>query len=114
MAYNIHIVKKDNWFEKGSDITLEEWAKLLHNDPELVPVEKAEGMTKDGKPFELKMDNTHLAKWQKLDSNDVTWLSYHDGMIDISNPDDIVLEKAKDIAQKLGAKVQGDEGEMYE
>lgn len=113
MAYDIHITKRNNWFDKGADVTLEEWSELIGVDPSLEPTEKVEGKTKDGQKFEFQLKGAQLAKWKNPVSSDIVWLNYHDGEITISNPDDAIIKKAKELAGKLGAKVQGDEGEVY-
>lgn len=113
MAYDIHITKRKHWTDKGSDVTLHEWDKLLVTDGELIRAEKIEGQTQNGDKFEYTLTGTKLAKWQSPSSGNIVWLVYRKGLIDISGPDDATVKKAKEIALKLGAKVQGDDGELY-
>lgn len=113
MAYDIHIIKRNNWFDKGADISLKEWREVIDEDPTLEPAKKVEGESKDGQKFEFQLKGSQLAKWKNPVFNDIVWLNYHDGEITISNPNDAIIKKAKELAGKLGAKVQGDEGEIY-
>jgi len=113
MAYVIHITKRKSWFDKNLDITLEEWKRLLEVEPELIPSEKVEGETKDGAKVAYALKGSFLAKWNNPTTHNVVWFNYHDGIIDISDPDESTIKKAKDIASKLKAKVQGDELESY-
>ena len=42
------------------------------------------------------------------------WFDYRDGCISTKNPDEEVIRKMINIADTLNAKVQGDEGELYD
>src|SRR3990167_2365630 len=110
MAYNIHIIKRSNWFDKGRDITLDELKKMISEDPTLEPMGQVEGETKDKQKFEFQLQGSQLAKWKNLVSDSIVWLNFYNGEITISNPDDSTIRKAKQLAEKLEAKVQGDEG----
>jgi len=113
MAYDIHITKRNRWTDKGSDITPEDWEHLLATNNDLVPVEKIEGETKAGDRFEYKLKESELARWENLSSGSTVWLVFQKGVINISGPDESIIKKAKEIALKLSAKVQGDELEIY-
>ena len=46
---------------------------------------------------------------------DVTWwFDWRSGEISVKNPDEPAISKMREIAQKLGARVQGDDGEYYD
>ena len=49
--------------------------------------------------------------WKKKEFN--VWLSYNKGKISSNYIEDDGISKLKEIAQKLNAKVVGDEGEEY-
>lgn len=110
MAYDLHITKKNDWFEENPPILLTEWQSLLDKNTDLIPVEKIEGITSDGTKFEYGLKNSKIAKW--LGKN-TFWFVFENGNITISNPDEEAIQKAKDIASFLHAKVQGDDGEIY-
>lgn len=111
MPYNIHIIKSQKWFEPDGGITLAEWQKLIDEDPGLEQAEKIETSTNDGGKLEFGLKNSLIAKWKNKDK--VVWLTFKKGGISISHPDDEIIAKAKEIASKLGARVQGDDLEEY-
>jgi hypothetical protein len=43
----------------------------------------------------------------------MAWFSFFDGDVSVKNPDPEILRKMWLVAEKLGAKVQSDEGEVY-
>jgi hypothetical protein len=44
----------------------------------------------------------------------MAWFDFQDGDVVVKNPDEEILKKMWLIAQALGAKVQGDDGEIYD
>ncbi len=85
MGYELHITRKAAWHdETGPGITLDEWDKLAAGDPDLL-------------------------------STNFNGCFYSDasGNIVAKNPEKPVRAKMYQMAQRLGAKVQGDEGEFY-
>jgi hypothetical protein len=98
MGYDLHITRRNNWAEEGNDITSEEWLSLVANDPEL------HFQTKNG-PYFVTWDGDSRPK--------PSWMNWSKGQIITKNPDDALIDKMMVIAQKLKAKVQGDEGELY-
>jgi hypothetical protein len=98
MGYNLHIIRRNNWEEKGNDITSEEWLLLVANDTEL-QLQPANG------PF--------FVIWKGSINPGLYWLNWSNGEITTKNPDDALIDKMVTIAHHLGAKVQGDDGEVY-
>jgi len=93
MAYTIHITKKEDWTDKEPQITEAEFDKLLTTGI-LEPVDDA-SMSAWG----AKKEDVFFA----LQGGDI-----------ISNPrKEKDIEKIKDVASVLHAKVQGDDGEFY-
>jgi hypothetical protein len=43
----------------------------------------------------------------------MAWFDYRHGEVVVKNPDDEILGKMRQIAERMGAKVIGDEGESY-
>ena len=114
--YDIHITKRTEWSDKsGPAITLEDWKKLLAADSEMRLDGAAEAVTPDGK--KLRVENEGLAvwiKWSKHGRNDnMAWFYYFEGDVTVKNPDKEIFGKMFRIAEKLGARLQGDEGEFY-
>lgn len=77
-------------------------------------VKKIEGKTQDGDQFEYRIKGSQTVKWINPSTTEVYWFVYDGGKISISDPSDAVIEKAKELAKKLNANVQGDELEFYE
>jgi hypothetical protein len=65
----------------------------------------------------LRIQNEGLAVWTAWPGegrgNGRAWMDYHRGRIVVKDPDAALLRKMCAIAEKLGARVQGDEGELY-
>ena len=100
MGYDIHITRADDWTESDSagQITGDEWLAYVERDPEL----KLAGY--NGPYFAL-----WLGESQRLEP----WFSWAHGEVMTKNPDSSLVTKAIAIAQALGARVQGDDGEIY-
>jgi len=100
MGYEIHITRRACWIdEDGPSINLDEWKALIMGDPEMRWEEPADAVWiayskqgRDGALFYLGLT----------------------GDIIVKNPDKAILVKMYQIAQKLSAKVQGDEQEIYD
>ena len=116
MGYDIHITRKENWFDvKGDDISLDEWKAYIYKDHEMRLDGYAAASTPDGL---LRVDSEGLAVWiahsEHGIDNDISWISYGKGNVKVKNPDQEILIKMHKIATSLRAKVQGDEGEIYD
>jgi len=92
MGYDFHITRRDNWYDEGAEISADEWLKYVESDPELTIDES------NGKYFAI---------WKE------DWLDWRRGEIYTKNPRKNLVEKMIQIANRLNAKVQGDEGEVY-
>jgi hypothetical protein len=101
MGYNLYITRrKDHWDEDGPSITEGEWRTLVEADPEL--------------DFR-DCNNPLLATWSGESTHPDPWFDYSAeyGSIDTKNPDEPIIAKMLEMAKKLNAKVQGDDGEVY-
>jgi hypothetical protein len=54
-----------------------------------------------------------MARWSGKSKHSDPWLDWFKGNIYTKNPDEALTGKMIHIARELGAKVQGDDGEMY-
>lgn len=100
MGYDVHITRAENWSDnQGCEITAAEWHSVIDTDPELRPA---------------GYNGPHLAIWEAHPSNDEAWLDWCDGNITTKHPDEPLLRKMVEIAARLDAKVQGDDGELYD
>ena len=118
MGYDIHITRQDNWFDDNMSrkISLEEWTSFISSDTEMRLDNYAEATTTAGE-F-IRVESEGLSVWTKfsgdgLNGNHV-WFDYNQGNITVKNADNEIITKMLAIADRLNAKVQGDEGEVYE
>ncbi|WP_213548532.1 hypothetical protein [Vannielia litorea] len=94
MGYDLHITRRENWFDEGDDIALDEWLVVAQADPDLTVAE-------DGS---ADMRGPKEQLWP---------LWWYDGVVQTKNPEVGLIAKMVALAGVLGAKVQGDEGETY-
>ncbi len=97
MGYDVHITRAQHWAENaGNEIAPAEWVALIEDDPELV----------------LALEyGPYFALWIGPSSYSNSWFSWERGNIYSKGPGEKVTEKMLALAQRLGAKVQGDDGE---
>ena len=118
MGYDIHITRQDNWFDDDINrkIALEEWTSLVSSDTEMRLDNYVEATTSAGE-F-VRVESEGLSVWTKYSGHGLNgnhaWFNYHQGNITVKNPDSKIITKMLAIADRLNAKVQGDEGEVYE
>lgn len=98
MGYDLHITRREQWSDKGNDISSEEWLAVIAGDPELHP-------TTECGPF--------FVVWSGPSSLAHPWLDWSDGQVFTKNPDESLIDKMVEVARKLRAEVQGDDGEVY-
>ena len=118
MGYDLHITRKSIWFDEESsiDISLADWIDYVNEDNEMRLDNFADAMTNEGQ--NVKIEGKGLSVWTKYSKNGINgnyaWFHYMNGQIVVKNPDKEIINKMIDIASVLGAKVQGDDGELYE
>lgn len=99
MGYDFHITRRDDWIDQGDEITAAEWLAYVERDPEL------QLLPEQGPCFTL---------WHGECGYDEPWFDWHNGQIYTKNPDKAIVDKMVAMARAFGAKVQGDDGEVYE
>jgi hypothetical protein len=62
----------------------------------------------------VRYENPSLAMWVGHPSGMPVSLDFREGAVVVKNPDDHTIDRLKVLATRLGARVQGDEGELYE
>jgi hypothetical protein len=98
MAYQLHITRASDWMHSDQlPITVAEWLKLVRTDSELI---------------QDSNHGPHVVRWSGSAGPD-HWLEWSEGRINTKYPDGALLKKLVQIAERLGAKVQGDGGEVY-
>ena len=120
--YTIHITRRELWSDKKNynAISLREWIDYVNRDHQMALVNEIEIPLRW-----MKLGDTNiiyrsegLSFWKvhsfegKMYCN--TWFEYERGNIDVSNPNDEIIKKMIAIAGRLEAKVQGDNGEIYD
>ncbi len=118
MGYDIHITRRENWFDQddSSEIKLTEWTDYIKSDNEMRLDNQASATAYNGD--KVNYENNGLAVWTSysktgLDDN-YAWFDFRAGNVTVKNPDEEIRNKMIDIAHRLNAKVQGDEGETYD
>ena len=101
MGYDLYITRAAFWAENDNDsISPEEWLAIVADDPEL---------TLNGD------ENTpYFARWSGKSVHSEPWLDWFHGNIYSKNPDQPIIQKMVEIANRLQAQVQGEEGEVYD
>jgi hypothetical protein len=98
MPYQLHITRASDWMNSTDvPITAAEWLKLVRTDSELIP-DPSRG--------------PYFVRWESS-AGPEGWMEWSDGRINSAYPDSALLKKLVSIAERLGAKVQGDGGEVY-
>jgi hypothetical protein len=115
MGYDLHITRAEDWTESETfPIGLEEWLDHVASDPEMRLDNHAE-VEIDG--HAIRLESEGVAVWTAFSGHGVggnmAWFSYHSGNVVVKNPDRQNLGKMLQVADHLGASVQGDDGEKY-
>ncbi len=99
MGYYIHITRAESHLDsERRPIRPEEWLRLVEEDPELCLA---------------GYNGPYHAIWDGPSEYPEPWFDWWAGEIQAKNPGDAMVDKAVEIGKKLGAKVQGDDGETY-
>ena len=98
MGYDLHITRRKSWLDEGDDITHEEFIALVRSDPEFT--------------FPSQMGEDY-AEWKSPKTGYESWLCWKRGRIQTKNPEPEFIDKMVEVARALGAKVQGDDEEVY-
>jgi hypothetical protein len=102
VGYDLHITRRENWSDTtGPAITEAEWRAAIESDPELTLDTQTRCTMADGEYI--------FAAWNGRAGE----LGYFGGEITAKNPDPALVRKMVQLAQVLGAAVQGDDGESY-
>jgi hypothetical protein len=116
VGYDVHITRAAEWTDADADpITLEEWIAYVRSDEEMRLDGFAEASTTGGDV--IRVESPGLAVWTAWtsvpDDDGLAWFDHRGGRIVVKSPDESILMKMCAIADRLGAHVQGDDGEPY-
>lgn len=62
----------------------------------------------------IRIKKPLLTEWRGHSAGRPVWFSWFEGSINVKNPDEETLVKMRQVAMKLHARLQGDEGESYD
>ena len=114
MGYELHITRRPDW-SGGPSIDLDEWHEVVASDPELRLDGAATATTSDG--LSISVSSPGLAVWVSYSGHEsdgnMAWFDHREGEIVVKNPDEEIISKMIAIAERLGARVRGDDGELY-
>lgn len=117
MSYNVYVTRKDDWSDDdGPDITLNDWLDYLAIDGSLIP-DSHRAKSTDPRVASGAKEATHAywAEWPgRDDAGHEVWFWLELGNIICANADTATLRKLFVVADVLGARLQGDEGEFYD
>jgi hypothetical protein len=110
MGYNLYITRASNFWEtKDFPIIESEWLAVAEADPTL------SYSTSDY--YDQRLEDGHIERihpWLYVAHPEKPPLWYIGGAIETKNPDTQLISKMVEIADKLNAKVIGEEGEVYD
>lgn len=114
MRYEVFITRRDNWADKGADISLTEWLSYLSIDKSLqrdALFDSARNGTSD-----MSENPTHViwTEWPGHSEGKEARFRLEDGNIVASDSDQAIRKKLFIMAHVLEAKVQGIDGEVYD
>lgn len=100
MGYSLFITRKDHWYDHaGPRISREEWRTLVESDPELRWAPEL---------------GEHFAVWIDTASRgDRSWITWDGDNLESTRPDQPMIEKMVMLAEQLGARVVGEQSEVY-
>lgn len=99
MGYDIHITRAPDWADNaGQEIRSSEWLAVVREDPDLVE-DPAHGPC--------------AVVWRGDDGEQRGWFDWVDGNVYTTDATGAVIAKMLDLSRRLGAHVQGDDGESY-
>ena len=110
MPYDVHIHRGEDFVEAADNpIPREDWEAWVANAPDF--------RFSDTDYVEFRYDEGDrrepLAEWTGHPEGEDFALYYYAGEIVTGNPDPPVVRRMVEIADELGARLQGDDGEFY-
>jgi hypothetical protein len=117
MGYDLHITKKENWYdETGDTISLQAFHQLASDDPELMLCSETCAFIVLGTempPIDANAEG--LDRYRHFTPENACYAIYHErDEIRIPRAANVTIPKLMAIAKQLNAKLQGDDGETYD
>jgi len=124
MSYHLHITRKAQGWNDANDpaaISRAEWLDYVAGDPDMAAndysVDPQYGQPNaEGSAYDTYVEG--LAAWLGHSGaglkGEYVWFGHEQDRVTVENPDEETLGKLLAIAQALGARVQGDDGEYFD
>jgi hypothetical protein len=113
MGYDIRITRnRDFDSDQHEEIPLAEWLAVVDSDPEMERRERIETTLPDGQVLRIQESGPPVI-WKGHTDGGEVWFVYLRGEIAVKNPDSPFFIKMYNLASKLNAVLQGEEGEFY-
>lgn len=113
IGYDLHVTKAVEWSQSSRHpITEAEWRAAVAADGQLRMDTVATAVNPDTHEV-IQINNQLMASWTDPETKKKHYFYYSRGQIAIKNPSESAIKKMKALASKLGARIQGDEGELY-
>ena len=99
MGYDLRITRAPGFWADTEDggISAEEWLSVIEEDPDLW----------------IEEGRKTFARWGGPSKHPEPWFDWWRGTIKTKNPDPPIVQKMLPLAERLTARVQGDDGEIY-
>jgi hypothetical protein len=110
MSYDVHIHRADDHVDAAENpIPREDWEAWVTNASDFRFSESDYVMFQ----YEDGVRKERLAVWMEHPEDEEVALYYYDGSVVTGNPDVHTVRRMVNIADDLGARLQGDDGEFY-
>jgi hypothetical protein len=106
MAYTISIRRAN-----GAKIGIQEWIDYISKDPDFELIQTYKAKSESG--LEMNLNIPHSGLWSKHGATVPFTYRERQGTISVDRPNEITIEKMKQVAVALEANVAGEEGEIY-
>jgi hypothetical protein len=110
MGYDLHVFRGTDR-SAAEPIRLEVWADVVAANPDLRMTGSVEATSPSGEI--VRIDHEGLAEWTGHSSGIPIAVDFRRGRLVVKNPDDETITWLVALADRLGARVQGDDGEFY-
>ena len=109
---NVYITRTRHRTEvRQTPIGQDEWLEAIENESEMQV--RGAAQTTTGAGEKVRYENEGLTAWKGHPVCRRVWFDLRDGNVVVEDPDRITIEKMRDMAGKLGAKVRSDDGKEY-
>lgn len=110
MGYEVRILRGGDRSERV-EIPMQEWMAAVDRAGDLTLTNVVEASTPSGET--VRYENAGLAEWSGHPSGVGVPFDFRRGQIVVNRPDEATIARMVLLAAVLGARVQGDDGEVY-